>query len=384
MPRDVTTASPPARAAYLHVPFCRHHCGYCNFTVIAGRDDLIERYLRGMELELESLQVARPVDSLFIGGGTPTHLAPGQLERLLELARRWFDLQPGAEFSIEANPVDIRPDRVEILARQGVTRVSLGVQSFDAGKLSLLERDHRAPQVVEAVELLRDRIESISLDLIFGVPGETLADWSRDLDQALRLAPQHVSTYGLTIERGSAFFGRALHGQFEKVDEDLESAMYGQAIDRLTQADWEHYEVSNFARPGRRCRQHEAYWSGAGYFAAGPGASRYVNGCRQTNHRSTLTWLKRVESRQSPVESEERLSSEDRAREALVLGLRRLRGLESSEFQRDFGFSPQELFGAELEPLLTAGLLRTDGQRLQLTRAGLFVSDSIWPLVLRG
>lgn len=371
------------RAAYVHVPFCAHRCGYCNFTLIAGRDDLIEQYLLALRQELSQLGERRSVETLFIGGGTPTHLPPAALERLLSIVDERFALAPGGEFSIEANPFGLDAERVAVLAEHGVTRLSLGAQSFHKEKLRLLERDHGPADTVRSVELAREARLTVSLDLIFGAPGEMLASWQSDLEAALGLAPDHVSTYGLTFERGTTFWNRLLHGRLERLDEELERKMYAAAIDTLGDAEFEHYEVSNFAKPGHRCRHNEVYWAADEYYAAGPGAARYLGGRRETNHRSTTAWLKRVLSGQSPVAESETLSPEDRAREALVLGLRRLEGVDRTAFAGRTGFEIDALIGRELPPLVEHGLLSDSGDRLRLTREGLFVSDAIWPKFLR-
>ncbi|HEX5442331.1 MAG TPA: radical SAM protein, partial [Pirellulales bacterium] len=187
----------PPRAAYIHVPFCAHRCGYCNFTLIAGRDDLIERYLAALRQELVWLESPRAVYTLFIGGGTPTHLPPAALDRLCELVLEWFRPAAGGEITVEANPAGLDADRLDVLAAHGVTRLSLGAQSFHPAKLKSLERDHAPADINAAVELARTRLASVSLDLIFAAPGETLADWQADLESALRLQPDHLSTYGL-------------------------------------------------------------------------------------------------------------------------------------------------------------------------------------------
>jgi len=373
----------PPRSAYLHVPFCRHRCGYCNFTLVAGRDDLIGDYLRAIELELAALGEPREVDTLFFGGGTPSHLPLEALEQLIEAARRWFPLAADHEFSIEANPADLTPDKIALLAEQGVNRISLGGQSFHTAKLRLLERDHDADVLVRAVELSRMRIASVSLDLIFATPGETLAGWQADLAQALALGTQHLSTYGLTFERGTSFGSRLAEGDLRQLDEETERAMYAAAIETLTAAGLEHYEVSNFARPGHRCRHNEAYWQGVGYYAAGAGAARYVDGRRETNHRSTTTYLKRVLSGESPVAESETLEPRDRARERLVFALRRLEGIERPAFAAETGFEIDELVGSVLPDFIARGLLADDGTRLKLTREGLFVSDALWSRFLR-
>jgi oxygen-independent coproporphyrinogen-3 oxidase len=373
----------PPRAAYVHVPFCAHRCGYCNFTLVSGRDGLIEDYLRALERELSWLETPREVDTLFIGGGTPTHLSPAQIRRLLTIVRHWFPLAQSYEFSVEANPIDLSAERVALLAELGVNRLSLGAQSFDGDKLRLLERDHRAEDIQHAVGLARGRIASLSLDLIFACPGETLETWSSDLAAALALRPDHLSTYGLTFERGTAFWSRLQKHELTEAGEELQRVMYTTAIDRLIAEGFEHYEVSNFARPSRRCRHNEAYWAGNGYYAAGPGAARYVDGRRETNHRSTTTYLRRVLAGQSPVAECEELSPEDKAREMLVLGLRRLEGVARREFAARTGYEIERLAGPELARFREWGLIAEDESRLRLTRDGLCVSDGLWPKILR-
>ena len=409
------TAAP--RAAYIHVPFCAHRCGYCSFTVVAGRDDLVPRYLAALARELSSLATPRPVDTLFIGGGTPTRLAPDALEHLLSVVARWFPLAAGGEFTVEANPSDLDADRVAVLAGQGVTRVSLGGQSFNPAKLRVLERDHQAADIARAIERVRPHVNSVSLDLIFAAPGETLDGWQADLAAALALQPDHVSTYGLTYERGTTFWNRRQRGELANLDEELERSMYAAAIDTLVAAGFEHYEVSNFARQiidrkiassenpsplgrgqgegqegceaifrspaGHRCRHNEVYWAGEAFYAAGPGAARYVNGCREMNHRSTTTWLNRVLAGQSPVAETETLSPEDRAREMLVFALRRLEGIARADFTQRTGLDIDALVGPELRRYVELGLLTDDSRGVRLTREGLFVSDGIWPRFLR-
>ncbi len=371
------------RAAYIHVPFCQHRCGYCNFTLVAGRDDLIEAYLQALERELSWLGEPHEVDTLFFGGGTPTHLPVKQLERLLEVVRRWFPLAAGGELSVEANPIDLNEAKSLVLAKAGVTRVSLGAQSFHDWKLGLLERDHCDLDIVASVESVRRFARSISLDLIFGVPGESLADWKQDLQAGMALAPDHISTYGLTFEKGTAFWSRLTHGELTRVHEETERHMYEAAIDTLTAAGYEHYEVSNFARPGHRCRHNETYWTGGGYYAAGPGASRFVGGRRETNHRSTTTYISRVLAGESPVGDTEELAPEDAARERLVFGMRRLEGIDIGEFATATGYFVDQLGGLALTRMIERGLLQQEAGRLRLTREGLLVSDAIWPEFLR-
>lgn len=364
------------------MPFCRHRCGYCDFAVVAGRGDLVGPYLEAVAIELSRLGEPRPVDTLYFGGGTPTELDHESLARLCDLVLHWHPLAPGHEWTVEANPEDVTADLVRLLVERGATRLSLGAQSFDAAKLKLLERGHAPADIRRCVELARDAGLAVAIDLMFAVPGESLDDWRRDLRAAIALEPDHVSTYGLTWEPGTPFTVRKSRGQLQSQDEEIERTMYAEAIDALAAAGYEHYEVSNFARPGRRSPHNEAYWAGREYFAVGPGAARYVGGVRETNHRSTTTYLKRVLGGESPVAERETLNSEQRARERLVLGLRRMKGVERGEFAATSGYQLDDLAGLQIKQFVGLGLLDDDGARVKLTREGLFVSDGLWPELL--
>jgi oxygen-independent coproporphyrinogen-3 oxidase len=333
-------------------------------------------------MELASLRTPHEVDTLYFGGGTPTHLSVAQFKQLAHFVLGWHPLAPGHEWTVEANPCDIDEAIIDTLASLDVTRVSLGAQSFRSEKLAILERDHAADDIGRAVALARRAGMQVSLDMIFAAPGETFDQWSADIDSAIALAPDHISTYGLTFERGTEFWNRRLRGQLVQSDELLELEMYALAIDRLTAAGFEHYEVSNFAQPGCRSRHNETYWSGAGYHAAGPGAARYVAGIRETNHRSVTTYIKRVLAGESPVAEREELEAEDRARELLVFGLRRIAGVSRREFLQQHGYEIDKLASAPLRKYTELGLLADDGECIQLTRQGLFVSDAIWPDML--
>lgn len=368
----------PPTAAYVHVPFCSHRCGYCSFTVVADRLDLAAAYLRAIEIELSQLETPHSVDTLFIGGGTPTELEPLELKQLLALLDDWLPRSPGYEFTIEANPETLDCERVDILLAAGVNRISLGVQSFDDDKLVSLDRTHDASHSLAAIALATKAFDNVSLDLIFAAPGETLVRWQQDIRTALAQGVPHVSTYGLTLEKGTSFWSRWNRRELAEVPEELQRTMFEWSVDELTANGFEHYEVSNFARPRHRCRHNEKYWLGQSYFAFGPGASRYVAGRRETNHRSTSTYLKRMINGDSPVSESEPISALDRAKERLVFGFRRLEGIRETEFNAEFGLSPIDVAGGAIDRFQSLGLLeRVDGC-LRLTRAGLLVSDSMW------
>jgi oxygen-independent coproporphyrinogen-3 oxidase len=367
------------RAAYIHIPFCAHHCGYCDFAIATGQDHRIELYLDALEAELAALGEPQPVRTLFIGGGTPSHLCPPQLERLLASLGRWLPLEDGPqrEFSIEANPDTIDPDRVAILADHGVTRVSLGAQSFHPELLRVLERCHDPDQVRRAVSCVRRRIDQVSLDLIFGVPGQTEGQWRVDLARALELEPDHLSTYGLTYEKGTPLWKQRARGALLPLAEEAELAMYALAIDTLEAAGFEHYEISNFARPGRRSRHNQVYWANEAYFGFGMGAARYVLGRRELNTRDLQTYIRRALSGEPATFQSEELRPEERARETLAVQLRRAEGIERTAFRFQTSFDLDSLAGPLLAHHVELGLLSDDGSRVYLTRQGKYVADAV-------
>ena len=379
------------RHAYVHVPFCRHRCGYCDFTLVAGRDDLVDRYFAALGRELERIRRAAAsehesacldLDTLYLGGGTPSHLGPDGLRRLFALLRDRLRPTSDAEVSLEANPLDVTAEFVAAARDCGVTRVSLGGQSLDAATLRALDRDHEPDDVRRAVGRLQDAGLAVSLDLMTAAPGQSLAAVEADLAAAVALGPEHVSVYCLTWEQGTAFAAARRRGELAEVPEDLERAMFEAAIDRLEAAGYEHYEVSNFARPGRRCRHNEAYWDCRPWEAVGPGAARFDGRTRITNHRSTTTWMTRALAGEDCSGDVDAMSIEDAARERLVVGLRRRDGVDRAAFRAASGCDLDAVAGPAVARWVAAGLATDLGPHVRLTRAGLLVSDTLWADVL--
>jgi oxygen-independent coproporphyrinogen-3 oxidase len=361
----------------VHVPFCAHHCGYCDFAIATGKDHLIELYIDALAAEMATLAEPQPVRTVFLGGGTPTHLSAGQLDRLLTAIGRWLPREPGHEFSIEANPGTLDADKVNVLADHGVNRVSLGAQSFHQHLLGTLDRQHDPADVARAVEVVRKRIEQVSLDLIFGVPGQTLAEWYHDLRKALALEPDHLSTYGLTFEKGTPLWKEQQQGRLRALDEEAELALYEHAMDALAAAGFEQYEISSFARPGRRCRHNEVYWANEAYFGFGMGAARYLRGCRETNTRDLQGYLRRALAGEPATFQSETLDPEDRARETVGLQLRRADGICRPRFRDQTGYDLDALVGPSITRHTDLGLLQDDGATVSLTRRGRCVADSL-------
>ena len=365
-------------AAYVHVPFCRHRCGYCDFPLVAGRDDLIDDYLAALEIELAQLEEPRRIDTLFLGGGTPTHLPPALLRRLMSLLQSWFRLSPGYEFSVEANPSGLDDDRIEVLRAAGVNRVSLGVQAFDSGSLQVLERDHQPTEARAVIDDLHSHgFQNVSLDLIFGVPGQSLTDWRHSLEVAVTSGVSHVSTYGLTYEKGTTFWRRREQGVLVSIEEEHERDMYCLAMDRIPEAGLMQYEISNFARPGVECRHNLVYWRGESYFGFGPGAARYLDGVRSSNFRGVKTWIQRLLGGDSCIAERETLSPVARAGELIMLGLRMTGGVDLSRFRLHSGFDLHELHGRTVCRFVDAGLLEEADGFVRLTREGRLLADTV-------
>lgn len=343
--------------------------------MVAGRDDLVDRFLLAIDRELEPLD--RPVvDTLFVGGGTPTHLNPDQLQRLIDCLRNRFTIAPDAEFSFEANPEDIDPEKLRRMQSAGVNRLSLGVQSFRSDKLKTLERSHDRAAAETAIRRSAEAIGNVSIDLIFAAPGESLDQWSQDLEVAMALPIRHLSTYALTFEKGTSFWARRRQDDIRAVDEATEVEMYELARLRTGQNNFEHYEVSNFALPGASCRHNAAYWEGKGWYAAGPGAARFVDGQRQVNHRSTTTYLKRIESGRPATAETESISVEQYARERAAFGVRRTEGVDIRAIGDQTGVDLNHACRRELDRAIADGLLTEESGRVKLTHRGMLFADT--------
>ena len=372
----------PPHSAYIHVPFCRHRCGYCDFSLVAGRDDLIDRYFQALARELSRVGQRLMLDTLYFGGGTPSHLGPDGIRQLFAILANAMVTNAGAEVSLEANPLDVTIDFVAAARDCGVNRVSLGGQSLDAATLTSLDRDHVPDDVRRAVDRLLSAACTVSVDLMIAAPGQSLAAVERDLEAVKSLGVQHVSVYCLTWEKGTNFDSLQQKGMLHRAEESVECDMFEATIDRLEAAGFEHYEVSNFARAGFRCRHNEAYWDCRPWEAFGPGAARFDGRTRITNHRSTQAWMTRVLSGEDFTGDCDAMTQEQAARERVVVGLRRRDGVDREAFEQSSGFSLDAIAGGAVRRWVAGGLAQDNGQRVQLTRKGLLVSDALWAAIL--
>ncbi len=372
--------APRPRAVYVHVPFCRTLCGYCDFYSVVPRagaaGPLVDALLR--ELDLRQARTPIEAETIFVGGGTPTVLPPGELGRLLRRLRALAQTNGPLEFTVEANPATVTPETAETLAAAGVNRVSIGAQSFDPADLRVLERTHAPPEVAQTVTACRQAgLDDINLDLIFAIPGQTPGRWRANLAAALALEPTHLSCYSLTYEPGTRLHEQLEAGRVQRLDADLDAAMYETAIDVLAEAGLEQYEISNFARPGRRCRHNLVYWHNEPYLGIGPSAAGFVDGVRYKNAADVAGYVRALEAGRLPAARREKRDRDAQARESAMLGLRLIDGLDRRAFAERFGRDPTAYFAHAVARNVERGLLTVTADKVRLTRAGLLLADTV-------
>ena len=364
---------------YIHIPFCKSRCIYCGFYSTTDTT-LRQRYVDAVCQEMisrseknEGENMRTGIQTIYIGGGTPSQLTLGQLGQLLEKARTVFDVDDNAEVTVEVNPDDVTEELAAGLRAIGVNRVSMGAQTFDANRLRFLNRRHTARQVEEAVSLLRQSgFDNISIDLMYGFPDETLNDWQQDIDAVLRLGVEHLSAYCLMIEEGTPLHQWAADNGQWAMDEELERAMYYTLIERLTAAGYEHYELSNFAKTGRHSRHNSSYWKDIPYIGLGAAAHSYDGQCRRWNVSNLLYYIKGIENGQPSFEQEE-LDEDTHYNDRITVALRTCEGLSLSELTD----RQQKYLLRSAQRYLDDGLLELLDGCIKLTRKGLFVSDMV-------
>ena len=363
-------------AIYIHVPFCARKCAYCDFASFAEREADWDRYFEilGGEIDAWAERLrAYEVRSVFFGGGTPSLVPAGHIAETLRRLKRCVTFAPGCEITLEANPGTLNPDKLRIYRTGGVNRLSIGAQSFDAELLRSLGRIHTPEQAELAVRMARDAgFANISLDLMYALPGQTVANWASTLDAALSLPLAHVSAYSLIVEDGTEMARRVLAGEARIPDDDTVNEMQRYAVRRLAEAGLLRYEISNFARPGFESRHNLTYWDGGEYLGLGSAAHSLVDNCRFANPPE----LERYLAGERMLDRTER-SQADRKEERLMLATRTVRGLDLNRWRADFGESLEESRAAEIRKLENYGLIEISGGFLRLTPMGLELQDSV-------
>lgn len=382
---------PRVRHLYVHVPFCAHKCEYCAFYSEVPRGDLMERYVNALIRELETVAADLRPRTIFFGGGTPSLLPLRLWEKLLRALAR-LNLLGAAEFTVECNPATVSADKARLLRDYGVNRISLGVQSLDEGLLERLGRIHSRRQVFESWDTLRTAgFARLNLDLMFAIPGQTLAMWRATLREALALGSEHLSSYEVIYEEDTPLFAQLRAGSFD-VDESLACAMYEELVEAAAGAGYRQYEVANFARhdgpadaplPDHACLHNVNYWRGGSFYGLGPSATSYVRGVRTRNAADTVRYCAALEAGRRAVEFREALSPLARAGEAAAFGVRMVSGWPFADFERLTGFDLRRDWAEDLAWLVARGLGEILPDRFRLTRRGLRFADLAAERLLR-
>lgn len=369
---------------YVHIPFCKYICPYCDFNVYAGQEDLIPDYVSALLEEMRLTRDAHPssaeAPTLFIGGGTPSLLPATEIARIVDGARRILNLAPDAEVTMESNPEPLDRAYLSDVRAAGVNRLSLGVQSRQKAGLKVLGRAHRAYQSDEAFRAAREAgFDNISLDFIFGWPGQTVDDWRDDLQTILQWEPEHVSLYSLIVEPGTPMERAVERGILQPVDDDGAANLYELAVEMLGEAGWEHYEIANWARePGLRSHHNQLYWQNGEYFGIGAGAHGHLAGRRASNIRLPGRYIDAVHAGELPSATTEQIDPETAMGETMMLGLRLLiDGVSPADFEARHGLPLRQHYGQTIDRFVELRLLQWSGERLRLTPHGMLLSNDV-------
>ena len=363
-------------SAYVHIPFCTQICYYCDFSKVFIKNQPVDSYLEHLIEEYDSYDIKK-LRTLYIGGGTPTALSARQLAFLLEKLTDKLDLSYLEELTIEANPGDLDLEKIAVLKDSLVNRVSLGVQTFNDRMLKQIGRSHSEKDIYENIANLKKAgFDNISIDLIYALPKQTMEDVKTNVAKAIALDIPHMSLYSLILENHTVFMNRMRRGKLPLPKEDLEAEMFDYIIAELEKAGFEHYEISNFSKPGFESRHNLMYWDNAEYYGIGAGASGYVNGVRYKNHGPIRHYLQAVEAGNARVQ-EEALTLNEKMEEEMFLGLRKKSGVSKKRFEEKFGLSFEDQYGAVVFELTEQGLLVPDRDIVRMTKQGLFLGDTV-------
>ena len=363
-------------SAYVHIPFCTQICYYCDFSKVFIKNQPVDAYLEHLIQETRSYEIGK-LRTLYIGGGTPTALSAQQLAYLLTELPKFMDLSEVEEFTIEANPGDLDPDKIAVLKDSQVNRVSLGVQTFDNKMLKKIGRSHQEQDIYDNIRYLKQAgFDNISIDLIYALPGQTMDQVKENVAKAIDLDIPHMSLYSLILENHTVFMNRMRRGKLPLPKEELEAEMFEYIIEELEKAGFEHYEISNFSKPGFESRHNLVYWDNAEYYGLGAGASGYVDGIRYKNHGPIRHYLEAVEAGKARI-TEEHLTLEEKMEEELFLGLRKKTGVSKARFEEKFGVSFDQRYGQVVASLTGQGLLVPDDKQVRMTKRGLFLGDTV-------
>lgn len=369
------------KGLYLHIPFCDHICTYCDFPKLLTKGQRHREYIEALieELRIYQKQVGfNQLESIYIGGGTPTALSVEQIQPLFDFLNQNIPLHQIKEFSIEANPENLTSDKIQFLKQQGVNRFSLGVQTFHEGLLKRIGRKHQAQQVHQAIANLKEcGVDNINLDLIYAIPGQTIEQLSEDLRQAICLEVEHISAYSLIVEEHTQLYLAYMRDQIELTDNEVEANMYQVVIQTLTEVGYQHYEISNYAKT-KPSLHNQWYWKNETYIGAGLGAHGYLNGQRYQNTRSINTYIESLKNHTLPTVEIHTLTVEEKLEEEMFLGLRLLDGVNLDAVSHKYQVDLDEIYGKAFEGLIQKGYLEKNESIIRLTPSGLLMANEVF------
>lgn len=370
------------KSAYIHIPFCENICHYCDFNKFYLKGQPVDAYLQALvqEMRMTLEQVpAEGFDTLFVGGGTPTSLNERQLSFFCETIDRYLPKNENCEFTFEANPGDLTKEKLQILKASGVNRISLGVQTFNNELLERIGRGHRKQDVIRTISSVKEMgFANISIDLMFSLPGQSLADFQETLDEAFKLEIPHYSGYSLIIEPKTVFYNLITKGALHLPDEDLEADMYGLLMREMEKHGFKQYEISNFSLPGYESRHNLTYWNNNEYYGFGAGAHSYMKGVRRANIGPLNHYIRTVAEGKLPLFEQHRETKAERMEEEMFLGLRKNTGVSISTFIRKFQVDPTTLFEKEISDLVQKGWLEVSNSHIYLTKKGRFLGNEVF------
>ena len=364
---------------YIHIPFCKRRCIYCDFfstTQSEKKSAYIHALCQELDMRKDYLE-GEDIETIYLGGGTPSQLTQKELEEIFSSLYNIYKVKENAEITLEANPDDLTPEYIHMLRTLPINRISMGIQTFQEETLKLLHRRHTAQQAIEAFQLCREAsFRNISIDLMYGLPGETLETWKEDLQQAIALHPEHISAYHLIYEEGTALWKLREQNQVEEADEDLSVTLFKTLIEELTHAGYEHYEISNFCLPGLHSRHNSSYWTGKKYLGCGPSAHSFNGTSRQWNVASLDKYIQSIQQGESDYEIEE-LDIYTRYNDFVITTIRTHWGMSLSHLRSTYGENLYQYCLRMAKPHLEQGVLEIKEDTLKLTKEGIFISDGI-------
>ncbi|MGE7795030.1 oxygen-independent coproporphyrinogen III oxidase [Lysinibacillus fusiformis] len=373
-----------ARGVYIHIPFCHQICNYCDFNKFYFKNQPVDEYIEALGKEMalatqKNPESFRHIETVFLGGGTPTALSPQQLDKLLTLIRTYIPMNSVTEFTSEANPDELSAEKLQVLFEGGVNRLSMGVQSFDQGLLQKIGRTHSNEHVYETIALAKKiGFQNISIDLMYGLPGQTMAQWKDSLEKALALDLPHFSAYSLIVEPKTIFYNQYAKGKLLLPTEDLEADMYDVLMQQMELHGLQQYEISNFAKPGYHSEHNKIYWDNDEYAGFGAGAHGYLAGVRYSNHGPLKKYMETVFVGELPIVHEHEVSQAEKREEQMFLGLRKTEGVKHKIYEEKLKVPIVAHYDSVLKELVSKGLLEHDDVGVRLTRKGRFVGNEVF------